>query len=140
MSEQNPSDEMISRLTRRARTFKPELPPKLAALLPFKTQIKELRARNAAYDDIRLILEEEKITVTLDAIYRFCRDVLGEKSNHLHKTRSAKSSSQTIEPTRPSPSGVQPSIQATLQERRERYPGPWSKRKRGPRIADSKNL
>jgi hypothetical protein len=32
------------------------------------------------------------------------------------------------------------SIRTTLREQRERFPGPWSRRKRGPRIADSKNL
>jgi hypothetical protein len=41
------------------------LPPKLAQLLPFKKQIQELRARKAAYDDIRLLLAEVNITVSL---------------------------------------------------------------------------
>jgi hypothetical protein len=141
MSEQNPSDEVMSRLTSRAKMFKRQPPPKLAALLPFKAQIKELRARNAAYDDIRLILVEEKIMVTLDAIYRFCRDVLGEKPNQPHKVRLAKKSPPTVQPGLPSPpANAQTSIQAVLQERRERLPGLWGRRKRGPRIADSKNL
>jgi hypothetical protein len=39
-------------------------------------------------------------------------------------------------PISPSPE----SIQTALQEQRARFPGPWSRRKRGPRIADSKNL
>src|ERR1035437_5721337 len=73
MSEQSSSDEIVNRLTQRATGYKPKLPPKLAQLLPFKMQIKELRARHAAYDDIRLILAEEKIIVSLNAIYRFCR-------------------------------------------------------------------
>lgn len=140
MSEQDPSDDVMSRLTSRAKTFKRQPPPKLAALLPFKAQIKELRARNAAYDDIRLILAEEKIIVTLDAIYRFCRDVLGEKSNQPSKARSSKHSPITVQPALPSPASVQPSIQTALQERRERLPGLWGRRKRGPHIADSKNL
>jgi len=140
MSEQNPSDEVMSRLTSRAKMFKRQPPPKLAALLPFKALIKELRARNAAYDDIRLILAEEKIMVTLDAIYRFCRDVLGETPNQPHKARSPKHSPMTVQPVLPPPASVQPSIQAALQERRERLPGLWGRRKRGPHIADSKNL
>jgi hypothetical protein len=38
---------------------------------------------------------------------------------------------------------VQPSpesIQGSLREQRKLIPGPWSRRKPGPRIADSKNL
>jgi hypothetical protein len=140
MNEPSPSDGVQSRLTKRATGFKPELPRKLAVLLPFKTQIKELRARNAAYDDIRLILAEENIVVTLDAIYRFCRDVLGEKSDRPSKSRAPKVASPAVQPALPSPANTPASIQAAIQERRERLPGLWGRRKRGPRIADSKNL
>jgi hypothetical protein len=124
------------RLTKRANGYKPELPPKLAQLLPFKTQIKELRARSAAYDDIRLILAEEKIIVSRDAVYRFCHTVLGEKSGHSDKSRPPETSPSKVPPVLPSPE----KIEATLREQRESIPGPWSRRKRGPRIADSKNL
>ena len=140
MNEPSPSDGVQSRLTKRAAGFKPQLPRKMAALLPFKSQIKELRARNAAYDDIRLILAEENINVTLDAIYRFCRDVLGEKSDRPSKSRAPKVSSPAVQPALPSPAKTPASIQAALQERRERLPGLWGRRKRGPRIANSKNL
>jgi len=136
MSEPSPSDDIMLRLTKRANGYKPELPPKLAQLLPFKTQIKELRARRAAYDDIRLILAEEKIIVSLDAVYRFCRDVLGEKTGRSDKSRPPKNSPSKVQPALPSPE----KIEATLREQRERFPGPWSRRKRGPRIANSKNL
>jgi hypothetical protein len=136
MSEQNSSDEIVNRLTQRATGYKPKLPPKLAQLLPFKMQIKELRARRAAYDDIRLILAEEKIIVSLNAIYRFCRDVIGEKTVRLHKPRPPKDSPSKAIPVLPPPE----KIEATLREQRQRFPGPWSRRKPGPRIADSKNL
>ena len=145
VNEPSPSDGVQSRLTRRATSFKPELPPKLAALLPYKSQIKELRARNAAYDDIRLILAEENITATLDAIYRFCRVVLQEKGGQPTKSRAPKVSAAIVQSASPLPANqpatTQTSIQAALQEqRRERLPGLWGRRKRGPRIADSKNL
>jgi hypothetical protein len=136
MSEQSSSDEILNRLTRRATDYKPKLPPKLAQLLPYKMQIKELRARAAAYDDIRLILAEEKINVSLNAIYRFCRDVIGEKSERPHKIRAPKHSPPKVLSVQPLP-GI---VQTTLREERERIPGPWSRRKPGPRIADSKNL
>jgi hypothetical protein len=145
MNEPKPADGVQTRLTRRVTNYKPELPRKLAALLPYKSQIKELRARNAAYDDIRLILAEENIMATLDAIYRFCRVVLQEKNDQSSKPRSPKVSVPTVQPVLPSPTNppatTQTSIQAALQEqRRERLPGLWGRRKRGPRIADSKNL
>src|ERR1017187_6076331 len=124
MSEQSSSDEIVNRLTQRATGYKPKLPPKLAQLLPFKMQIKELRARHAAYDDIRLILAEEKIIVSLNAIYQFCRDVIGEKTVRLHKPRPSKAI-----PVLPPPE----KIGATLRDQRERFPGPWSRRKPGPR-------
>jgi hypothetical protein len=136
MNEQNLPDEVKKRLSEVANGYQPKLSPKQALLIPLKTQIKELRARQAAYDDIRLILSKEKIIVSLNTLYRFCRDVIGEKSARPFKTRAPKHSSPKIAPVEPSPE----SIQATLQERRERFPGPWSRRKRGPRIADSKNL
>jgi hypothetical protein len=144
MNEPSPSDEVQTRLTKRATNFRPKLPRKLAELLPFKNQIKELRARNAAYDDIRLILAQENIIVTLDAVYRFCHVVLGEKSDEPKKSRSVKVSPSTASPAAPpatNPPNPPGSIQAALQEqRRERLPGLWGRRKRGPRIADSKNL
>jgi hypothetical protein len=141
MNEPSPPNEVVSRLTKRATTFKRKPPRKLAELLPFKAQIKELRARRAAYDDIRLILAEEGIIVTLDAVYRFCRDVLDEKSSQPRKPRAKTNSPSPVQPVvTPSPANPPASIQTALQERRERLPGLWGRRKRGPRIADSKNL
>jgi hypothetical protein len=141
MNEPKPADGVQTRLTRRVTNYKPELPRKLAVLLPYKSQIKELRARNAAYDDIRLILAEENIMATLDAVYRFCRIVLQEKNDQLPKSRAPKISAPTVQPVLPPPANPPASIQAALQEqRRERLPGLWGRRKRGPRIANSKNL
>ena len=135
MSEQKPFEEIKLRLKGRVNGYQAKLSPKNALLLPFKTEIKELRSRNAAYDDIRLILAEENIIVSINTLYRFCRDVLGEKSDGPHKSRAPKNS-----PTPSPPANTETSIQAALQERRERLPGLWGRRKRGPHIADSKNL
>jgi hypothetical protein len=69
-------------------------------------------------------------------VHRFCRKVIGQKP-----VRQSNAGAKEILPFKISP--VQPppeNIQATLREQRERIPGPWSRRKRGPRIADSKNL
>jgi hypothetical protein len=144
MSESGSFDEIKARLKERINGYQSKLAPQRAVLLPFKAEIKELRSRQAAYDDIRLILARENIIVSTSTVYRFCRDVLGEKSNEPKKPRSAKASPSTAAPVVSPPINPlnQPtSIQAALQEqRRDRLPGLWGRRKRGPRIADSKNL
>jgi hypothetical protein len=140
MGEQKPFEEIKLRLKGRVNGYQARLSPKNALLLPFKAEIKALRSRNAAYDDIRLILAEENIIVSLNTLYRFCRNVLGEKSDGPHKSRAPKNSSPNISPMPSPPTKTQTSIQAALQERRERLPGLWGRRKRGPHIADSKNL
>ncbi len=120
-----------------ASGYQPKLPRKLALLLPFKTQIEELLAKQASYDDIRILLEDVKVIVSKDTVHRFCRQVIGQKP-----VRQRNAGAKEISPLKISPVQQPPpeSIQATLREQRERIPGPWSRRKRGPRIADSKNL
>jgi hypothetical protein len=144
MSESGSFDEIKARLKGRINVYQSKLAPQKAVLLPFKVEIKELRARQAAYDDIRLILAEENIIVSTSTVYRFCRDVLGEKSNESKRPRSTKVSPSAAMPVVSppiNPPNPPTSIQAALQEqRRERLPGLWGRRKRGPRIADSKNL
>jgi hypothetical protein len=136
MSDKSPSEDTQIRFKELASGYQPKLPPKLAQMLPHKKQIQELRERKAAYDDIRLLLRNVNIIVSLDTIYRFCRDVLGQKPIRPYKARAPKHPSSEISPVLPSPE----SVQTTLREHRERFPGPWSRRKRGPRIANSKNL
>jgi hypothetical protein len=134
MSEPKPVGEVKTRLKMQVERYRKQS-PKNALLLPYLSEIRELRARNAAYDDIRLILAEEKIIVSLNTLYRFCRAVLGEKFNKSPKQRPPKSS-PGVQPA--SPPSI--TIQAGLQQQRKLIPGPWSRRKPGPRIADSKNL
>jgi hypothetical protein len=136
MGDNSSSEEARVRFKELASGYQPKLPRKLALLLPFKTQIEELLAMQASYDDIRILLEDVKVTVSKDTVHRFCRKVIGQKP-----VRQRSAGTNVISPLKISP--VQPppeSIQATLREQRERFPGPWSRRKRGPRIADSKNL
>lgn len=136
MSDNSPSEEARARFKELASGYQPKLPRKFALLLPFKTQIAGLLARQASYDDIRILLEDVKVTVSKDTVHRFCRQVIGQKA-----VRQRNAGAKEILPLKISP--VQPPpeiIQTTLREQRERIPGPWSRRKRGPRIADSKNL
>jgi hypothetical protein len=138
MSEYRSSEDSQTRFKELAGGFQPKLPRKFALLLPFKTQIEELLARQASYDDIRLLLEDVKIVVSKDTVHRFCRQVIGQKPVRQRSIGTR----ETLQPKNLPPQ-VQPTsknIQTVLRGQRERFPGPWSRRKRGPRIADSKNL
>jgi len=134
MGDNSSSEEARVRFKELASGYQPKLPRKLALLLPFKPQIEELLAMQASYDDIRILLEHVKVTVSKDTVHRFCRKVIGQKPVRQHNTGMKEP--PKISPVLSSPE----SIQAALREQRERIPGPWSRHKRGPRIADSKNL
>jgi hypothetical protein len=134
MENNLPTSDSQSHFDTLASGFKPKLPPKLALMLPFKNQIEGLLAKRASYDDIRLLLEDVKVVVSKNTIYRFCHQVIGHQPVRQRDHASAKE----ITPFKISP--AQPSIQAALQEQREQIPGPWSRRKPGPRIANFKNL
>jgi hypothetical protein len=137
MSDNSPSEEAQARFKKLASGFQPKLPRKLALLLPHKTQIEELLAMRASYDDIRILLEDAAIAVSKDTVYRFCRKVIGRKP-----VRQRNADTKEITPFKISAVQQPPpeSIQANLREQRKLIPGPWSRRKPGPRIADSKNL
>jgi len=136
MSDNNPSGDIQARFKKFAGGYQPKLSRKFALLLPFKSQIKVLLAKKATYDDIRLILEEIKVVVSKDTLHRFCRKVIGQKPVRQRKAGAKKISPFKTSPDKPSTENIPP----ILQEQRKYIPGPWSRRKPGPRIADSKNL
>jgi hypothetical protein len=136
MSDSSPSEDSQVRFKELANGYQPKLPRKLALLLPFKPQIEKLLERKASYDDIRLLLEDVKVTVSKDTVHRFCRQVIGQKAVRQRNAGAKEITPLKILPVQPPPE----SIQASLREQRKRIPGPWSRRKPGPRIADSKNL
>jgi len=139
MSDQ-PREQSKARLRTKIKQY-PKLTKSNARLFPYRNEIRALRARDAAYDDIRLILAQENVVVSLNTLYRFCRDVLGEKTAP-KPTHPPHQGVSIISPAsvQPPASAVPASFQTALQDRRERLPGLWGRRKRGPRIADSKNL
>lgn len=119
--------------------YPPKLPRKFKLLLPHKDHIEGLLAKRASYDDIRTLLKAANIVVSKNTVYRFCREVIGQRP--VRQPATAKKETPKTVPVLPSLGNPPTSIQAALQEqRRERLPGLWGRRKRGPRIADSKNL
>jgi IS30 family transposase len=121
-----------------ANRYSPKMGPKLKMLLPLKSHIEGLLAKRASYDDIRILLQEANIVVSKNTIYRFCRQVIGRPP--MRNLAAEKKEVRKTLPVLSSPASTSASIQTALQERRERLPGPWGRRKPGPRIADSKNL
>lgn len=121
-----------------ANRYPPKLARKLKLLLPLKNHIEDLLAKRASYDDIRILLKEANIIVSKNTVYRFCCEVIGRQP--VRKSATDKNEIPKILPTSPTPANTSKSIQNALEERRERLPGLWGRRKRGPRIADSKNL
>ena len=79
MGDNSSSEDTQTRFKELANGYKTKLPRKLALLFPFKSQIEELLARQASYDDIRLLLEDVKVVVSKDTVHRFCRRVIGQK-------------------------------------------------------------
>ena len=136
MGDNSSSEDTQARFKELANGYKTKLPRKLALLIPCKAQIEELLARQASYDDIRLLLEDANIVVSKDTVHRFCRQVIGQRPVRQRNASTKKMSPPKISSAQSPPE----SIQTTLREHRERYAGPWSRRKRGPRIANSKNL
>lgn len=142
ISESAPDENQFGGL---ADGYPSKMPRKFRLLLPLKSHIEGLLAKRASYDDIRILLEKANIVVSKNTVYRFCRDVIGQRPARQPippKNQAAKVPSVLPFPVDMSVPNAR-SIEATLQEQRsqrDRLPGLWGRRKRGPRIADSKNL
>jgi len=115
--------------------------PKLfRRLLPFKDGIAELRQKRASYARIAELLTDEGIIVSRTTLTRFCRRFLVSES----RSKREKGPPQSIRPLQEAVGATvaleNHTVSAQLEERRAKVIGPWSPRKRGPRIADAKNL
>jgi hypothetical protein len=142
MNAANPSDETKARFAELALTYEPKLPKKFAQMMPFKPWIEELRAKHASYDTVRELLEKVDVRVSNDTVFRFCREIIAKKSRRgRKKTADARPTPMENNPVQPAePAGDSHSITEALAEQRGRAIGPWTQRKRGPHITNSKNL
>lgn len=145
MSEICNSENAETRFSEIAAHYRPKLPRKLALLEPLRDRILELRSKHASYDTVRILLAEANIVVSTDTVYRFCRDVIGKPA----RSRRPKKKGEIPESPQERPSSSQVSgapdrtavsVVEHLAAQRQQNNGPWKPRKRGPRIADSKNL
>ena len=75
MSDKSASEDDQTRFRGACQRLPPQTAPKLAHCVPFKAQIEGLLAKQASYDDIRLLLEDVNVVVSKNTVYRFCRQV-----------------------------------------------------------------
>lgn len=145
MSKIGTTENSEIRFSEIASHYRQKLPRKLALLDPLKERILELRSKHASYDTVRILLAEANIVVSTDTVYRFCRDVVGKTT----RSRRPKKAGEAKEAPQRTPSGSQGaaapaqaavSVVEHLAVQRQQNNGPWKPRKKGPRIADSKNL
>jgi len=115
--------------------------PKLfRRLLPFKDGIAELRQKRASYATIAELLTDEGITVSRKTLTRFCRKFLASVSRSKREKGPPESIRPLQQAVEPAIASENQTLSAQLEERRAKVIGPWSPRKRRPRIADAKNL
>ena len=115
--------------------------PKLfQRLMPFKDGIAELRQKRASYATIAELLTDEGIVVSRKTVASFCRKYLTSESRSKRKKVSAEPIPPAAQPVRPAIASENQVVSAQLEERRAKLIGPWTRRRRGPRIADAKNL
>jgi hypothetical protein len=113
--------------------------PKLfRALMKYKDDIAALRQKGASFDTISELLQKDNVRVSWKTISRFCRKVIGTEKRR-RKSAEGIPTSEPVE--KRSKSGDETvSLLSALNDQRSKVVGPWTPRKRGPHITDSKNL
>jgi hypothetical protein len=119
-------------------------------LSPYADSIVTLREKHASYRVIADILHSAGIIVSHHSVARFCRDRLRIKSSNKGTTKkrtksrqSPQRTSQRVDSTQnrtTSPQVPQKDALNLIAQRREETRDPMSPRRRGPRIADPRNL
>jgi hypothetical protein len=113
--------------------------PKLfRQLMRYKDDIAALRQKGASFGTISELLQKDDVTVSWKTVSRFCRKVIGTEKRR-RKSAEAIPASEPAE-TRSKTGDGAVSLLSALNEQRSKVVGPWTSRKRGPHITDSKNL
>ena len=107
-------------------------------LMKYKDDIAALRQKGASFDTIRELLQNDDVRVSWKTVSRFCRKVFGTERRRRRNAPSAQASDGAANGRQVEAGAA--SLLAALNEQRTKVLRPWTPRKRGPRIADSKNL
>jgi hypothetical protein len=111
------------------------------SLLKYRDGIAELRRKRASLKFISELLQANGVSISRQTVGRFCarfvnsrksRDCKPASNGHLPKPASEPAGKR---------SAVSPKRLAVVPSEQRNIPaGPWTSRRKGPRIADSKNL
>jgi hypothetical protein len=116
-------------------------PATMKLLRPYTERIAELRSKGASYRFISDLLKHDNVTVSRMSVARFCYAVLkpraGRKRNGTQQS-AERIQEQSANHAPPAADSPQP-LAEQLRVHHEAH-GPWTPRKRGPRIADAKTL
>jgi hypothetical protein len=125
-----------------AANYVPHCPPKYEMLMQFQESIATLRRKGASYRTITEILHTVNVSVSLDTVARFCREVVEQRQPRKARRRSfvrppSERITQTTRgdhgPNSPNENGARDAIT----DRSTKEP---PVRTKGPRIADPTNL
>jgi hypothetical protein len=136
--------ESKARLAAAIETFTPRRPIRYAALWPYKDEIETLRSKKASCRVIRDLLQQANVRVSLDTVARFCREVVEGKPGRPTKTGNSvrKPRRAASDQTSDGETDLSPQVLRLIAEQREdaSKPEPEASSRRGPRIADPKNV
>jgi hypothetical protein len=157
MTQSTDTDAQAQRFTELVRAFTPVCSSRYAKLLPFKDNIVELRQKGASYRLIRELLATIDVSVAVDTIGNFVREVVEQRpparpSRQRRPVRAvseASSGRSLPTPSKPQfPFTVAPPVEQGTPDAHAGAVAPAAAartpaerpRTRGPRIADPANL
>ncbi len=125
-----------------AAKYAPRCPPKYEVLMQFQESIATLRRKGASYRTITDILHTVNVSVSLDTVARFCREVVEQRQPRKTKRRPfvRPPFERTAQPTRIAHVPVSQSGNGTGSHTTEASSKESTVRMKGPRIADPANV
>ena len=125
-----------------AANYAPRCPPKYEVLMQFQESIATLRRKGASYRTIADILHTVNVSVSLDTVARFCREVVEQRQPRKTRRRSfvRPLSERTAQATRGDHRPNRVSENGAGNHVTDRPAKEPPVRTKGPRIADPTNV
>jgi hypothetical protein len=142
MNEDHSTQERQKLMEEAAASFAPPCPNKYEALLPFQESIATLRRKGASYRTITDILHTVKVSVSLDTVARFCREMIEQRQPRKTKRRAfvRTVSEQTSAMPQAHAASAAPHENGSASQARDGSDTQPNVRAKGPRIADPNNV
>jgi hypothetical protein len=111
------------------------------SLLKYRDGIAELRRKRASLKFITELLQANGVSISRQTVGRFCARLVNSKKSRRRQPASNGHSRRTVTEHAGRQFAVTPKRVASIPSEKRNIPaGPWTSRRKGPRIADSKNL